>query len=82
MRPSRHKLAVVTWIAIYPLITLLLWALGPWIADLPVPIETLILSVTLVTLQTYVVMPRMLRVFRPWLTTGQPIAAPEDGTEV
>lgn len=78
MRPPRYKLAIVTWLAIYPLITLLLWALTPWVADLPVPVVTLILSLILVTLQTYVVMPRMMRVFGPWLMSNRPIATPEE----
>ncbi len=75
MRPSRLRLAVVTWLSIYPLITALLWALGPWLADLPVPVTTLVLSVTLVAVQTYVAMPVMLRVFRRWLS-GATVAPP------
>jgi antibiotic biosynthesis monooxygenase (ABM) superfamily enzyme len=66
-RPPRYKMAVVTWIAIYPLITLLLWAFSPFIVGVPVPLVTLALSAALVTLQTYVVMPLMMRVFRRWL---------------
>ena len=73
MRPPRYKLAVVSWLAIYPLITLLLWALTPWIKGAPVPVVTLILSATLVTAQTYVVMPVMLRIFGGWLR-GKPLS--------
>ncbi len=63
----RWKMAIVTWIAVYPLITLLLLVLGPFILDLPIPIVTLILSVTLVSLLTFVVMPLLMRAFGPWL---------------
>ncbi|WP_053617101.1 hypothetical protein [Nocardiopsis sp. NRRL B-16309] len=70
MRPPRYKTAVVSWLSVYPIITLLLWLLGPVVSELPVPIVTLILTVVLVTLQTYVVMPFMTRLFRPWLMSG------------
>ncbi len=66
--PPRWKMAILTWIAIYPIITILLLILGPIIlGHLPIPVVTLILSVTLVLLMTFVVMPLLTRVFRPWL---------------
>jgi antibiotic biosynthesis monooxygenase (ABM) superfamily enzyme len=66
--PPRWKMAIITWIAIYPIITGLLLALGPIIlGHLPIPVVTLILSVTLVLLMTFIVMPLLTRVFRPWL---------------
>ncbi|GAB2506102.1 hypothetical protein [Nocardiopsis aegyptia] len=79
MRPPRYKTAVVSWLAVYPIITLLLWLLGPVVSELPIPVVTLILTVVLVTLQTYVVMPFMTRLFRPWLMSGQSPAEPRDG---
>jgi len=68
--PPRWKMAVVTWLGVYPLITVLLVALGPLILGLPIPVVTLILSVTLVSLLTFVVMPLLVRAFGPWLRTG------------
>jgi len=65
--PPRWKMAVLTWIAIYPVITGLLLALGRVILNFPIPVATLILSVTLVLLMTFVVMPLLTRAFRPWL---------------
>ncbi|MGB4776798.1 hypothetical protein [Microbacterium sp.] len=65
--PPRWKLAILTWIAVYPLITLLLLLLGPLIVGMPVPVVTLILSVTLVTLLSFIVMPLLTRAFRGWL---------------
>jgi antibiotic biosynthesis monooxygenase (ABM) superfamily enzyme len=61
-------MAVLSWIAIYPIITVLLLILGPIILGrLPIPVVTLILSVTLVLLMTFIVMPLLTRAFRPWL---------------
>ena len=68
--PPRWKMAIVTWLGVYPLITLLLLALGPLILGLPIPVVTLILSVTLVSLLTFVVMPLLMRAFGPWLRAG------------
>jgi antibiotic biosynthesis monooxygenase (ABM) superfamily enzyme len=62
---------VVGWLSVYPIITLLLWLLGPMVSELPVPVVTLILTLVLVTLQTYVVMPFMTRLFEPWLMSGK-----------
>jgi antibiotic biosynthesis monooxygenase (ABM) superfamily enzyme len=67
MRPPRHKFALINWIAIYPLITLILWAAGPVLFRLPLYIETLIVSVVLVAAMNFVMMPLMLRVFSFWL---------------
>ncbi len=66
--PPRWKMAIITWIAIYPIITVLLLVLGPIILGrLPIPVVTLILSVTLVLLMTFVIMPLLTRAFRPWI---------------
>lgn len=61
-------MAIITWIAIYPVITILLLVLGPIIlGHLPIPVVTLMLSVALVLLMTFIVMPLLTRAFRPWL---------------
>ncbi len=67
-RRARFKGALLSWLAVYPLVTLLLWILGPFVRDLPLPLVTLILSLTLVSLLTWVVMPVLQRVFRQWLS--------------
>jgi antibiotic biosynthesis monooxygenase (ABM) superfamily enzyme len=68
--PPRYKLALVTWAGAYMVITLLLALLGPAIASWPLALRTLVLSVTMVVALTWVVMPRLMRLFRPWLTVG------------
>ena len=68
--PSRHRMAFVTWAAIYPLITLILALLGPWLLTLPLPLRTLVLTAVLVPAMTYLVMPWVTRRLRPWLYPG------------
>jgi antibiotic biosynthesis monooxygenase (ABM) superfamily enzyme len=70
-RPPRYKMAIINWISIYPLITFLLWAGRPLIQRLPVAVTTLVLSMTLVSLMTFVVMPLMTRLFSGWLGTSR-----------
>lgn len=65
--PPRYKLAVINWISAYPLITLLLWIGQPVIQRVPVYITTLVLSLILVCLLTFVIMPIMMRLFSRWL---------------
>ena len=63
----RYKLALLTWVAAYTLITTFLALLGPTIAGWPLAVRTLVLSVTMVAALTLVIMPRLTRLFRPWL---------------
>jgi antibiotic biosynthesis monooxygenase (ABM) superfamily enzyme len=65
--PARYKMATVTLLAIYPLSWLLGTYLTPQLSPLPAPARGLTMSVLLILLMTYVVMPRMTRLFRRWL---------------
>ena len=65
--PPAHKLALLTWVGAYPLITLILMVLGPVMATWPLALRTLVLSVTIVVALTGLIMPRLTRLFRPWL---------------
>ena len=65
--PPRHKLALLTWASAYALITAILAALGPTLASWPLPLRTLVFSVLMVVALTWLIMPAMTRLFRPWL---------------
>jgi len=65
--PSRYKLALLTWIAAYAVITLFLALLGPTIAAWPLALRTLVLSMAMVATLTWIVMPRLTRLFGGWL---------------
>jgi hypothetical protein len=43
-RPPRHKQSLVTWIGVYPALTLTLYLLGPVIEGWPLPLRTLLVS--------------------------------------
>lgn len=66
--PPRHKLAVLTWLGAYPVITLILALLGPALVSWPLAVRTLVLSVLMVITLTWLVMPGLTRVLGPWLS--------------
>jgi antibiotic biosynthesis monooxygenase (ABM) superfamily enzyme len=70
--PSRSKMAIMTLVAIYPLITILGYVLVPQLEDFPTALRTLVVCAILVPLMTWVVMPRMTRIFWGWLFPGVP----------
>jgi len=61
-------MAFVTWLAIYPTITVLLALAGPTLQEMPLPLRTLLLTAVLVPLMNFVLVPALVKVFRPWLT--------------
>jgi uncharacterized protein len=68
----RYKLALLTWAGAYPVITLILAVLSPAMAAWPLPLRTLLLSVTMVGALTWVVIPALTRLFRGWLAASPP----------
>jgi antibiotic biosynthesis monooxygenase (ABM) superfamily enzyme len=67
--PPRHKLALVTWLGAYGVITGLLALLEPIMSTWPLPLRTLLLSVLMVVTLTWVVLPTLNKAFRGWLTS-------------
>lgn len=68
----RYKLAVVVWIAIYPTITLIQWLVGPALATVPLPLRTFLLTIVLVPLMVFVLIPVLTRALGFWLTPNPP----------
>ncbi|KAF2411935.1 hypothetical protein B1729_17680 [Microbacterium sp. B35-04] len=61
--PSVHVRAVVTWLAIFPLVSIGMLLLGP-VSDSWHPIlRALVLTAVVVPLAVYVVVPRLLRAY-------------------
>ncbi|PIG95241.1 antibiotic biosynthesis monooxygenase [Gloeocapsopsis sp. IPPAS B-1203] len=69
--PPRYKMALVTWIAIFLLIVAINILFGSFLASLSMLLRSFVLTVVLVTLMTYVVVPRMTRLFSGWLYPKQ-----------
>jgi antibiotic biosynthesis monooxygenase (ABM) superfamily enzyme len=65
--PPPYKMALVTWLTIFPLITGLVVVLGPLIEGLPLVPRLGVTTAVAVPLMTWVVMPRVTRLLRGWL---------------
>ncbi len=66
--PPRWKTAVIIWLGIYPTITTIIWLLSPFIADFPLPVKTLCLTLLAVPVMVWVMLPALQRMLRGWLT--------------
>ncbi|MEV7416650.1 hypothetical protein [Streptomyces sp. NPDC089919] len=60
-QPSAHRRAFITWLAVYPTITVVLAALGPYTGGLPVWVRTLILTAVVVPIVAYGLIPWLLK---------------------
>jgi antibiotic biosynthesis monooxygenase (ABM) superfamily enzyme len=69
--PSKHQLAVMIWVAVFPTLTVLNLTIGPWLADLNPVLRTFILATVAVPIVIYGLMPRLHRI-RVQLLTRQP----------
>ena len=67
--PPRHKMAIITLITLFPLIQLANLTLAPLLELLPLPLllRSFIITGILVLIMTYIAMPRMTKLFSPWL---------------
>jgi antibiotic biosynthesis monooxygenase (ABM) superfamily enzyme len=66
-RPPRYKLAVITWLGVYPTLTATLALLGPMMETWPLPLRTLLVTLLLVPLLVFAIFPLLNRAFRGWL---------------
>jgi antibiotic biosynthesis monooxygenase (ABM) superfamily enzyme len=60
-------MALVMTISVWPTITGLLWLLWPVLQNLPLPGRTLVLTLVMVPLMTWIVVPCVTRAVTRWL---------------
>lgn len=65
--PSRYKMVVITGITIYLLINLMNLLVVPLITPLPPLLRTFVVTLLMVSLMTYVIMPRLTKLLAGWL---------------
>jgi antibiotic biosynthesis monooxygenase (ABM) superfamily enzyme len=68
--PTKHQLALMIWVAVFPTLTVLNLALGDTLAGLPSVLRTLVLATVAVPIVIYGVMPRLHRVRARILSRG------------
>ncbi len=65
--PSKWKMAILTWMVIYPSVLVLSTLTASYLDFLPLAVRMLIVSITLVSLMTYLIMPSITKVFAAWI---------------
>ena len=65
--PPRWKMVATTWAGVFPLLALLQWLVGPQIVSWPLILRVMLFTFIVVSLMTYLVMPRLARLLRGWL---------------
>lgn len=65
--PPRWKIAVVTWLGIFPTVYLLFLLTGDLMKSWGLLARTIVLTLAVVALMTWVVAPQLTRLLRPWL---------------
>lgn len=65
--PPKYKMTLVSWLALYPTVTLIFFLFGEWLAQMPLLLRTLIVTAVVMVAMTYLLMPRFTRWFAFWL---------------
>lgn len=66
--PKKWKMAVLIWLAIYPLITLIFILLGPHLMLItPLPLRTLAITLIAVPVMVFILIPTLQKLLRNWL---------------
>lgn len=68
MHPPRVRMAIVTWLGIFPTVSLVLWFIAPLLQGVPFLLRTGLLTALIVVTMTWVVMPRLTKFMRSWLS--------------
>lgn len=67
--PTKHQLALMIWVAVFPTLTVLNLLLGDALADLPSVLRTFVLATVAVPIVIYGLMPRLHKVRARILTS-------------
>ena len=65
--PEKWKMAILTWMVVYPLVLSLSTIAGIYLGFVPLFLRMLLVSMSMVTLMTYLVMPKITRLFAFWI---------------
>lgn len=67
MVPSPHKMALVLMVVVFLLVLMMNLIFGSFLAEFPMIVRIALVVIVQVMLMTYVIMPQVTRLIRPWL---------------
>lgn len=70
--PPRWKVAVVTWLGICPTVYVLFWLTGDLLKSWSLLPRTVLLTLAVVIVMTWIVAPQLTRLLKPWLFARRP----------
>ena len=59
--PTKHELAVMIWLCVFPTLTVINLALGDWLRPMPAVLRTFVLATVAVPIVIYGLMPQLHR---------------------
>lgn len=65
--PAKYKMTFVSWLALYPIVTLIFFVFGEQLAEMPLLVRTFLVTAVVMLTMSYVLMPRFTRWFAFWL---------------
>lgn len=65
--PAKYKMLIVIWAAVVPVSILVNYLVRPWLQDLHIFLQIIVISLCIVAIMTYLAMPVMSRLFHRWL---------------
>lgn len=67
-QPKKWKMAILIWLAIYPLITLIFILLGPHLILItPLPLRTLAITLIAVPIMVFILIPSLQKILQNWI---------------
>lgn len=70
--PPRWKIALITWLGIYPTVLVLFLTIAPYLEHWPLPLRTAIITALVVLVMTWLVAPTLTKWFHNWLHPKPP----------
>jgi antibiotic biosynthesis monooxygenase (ABM) superfamily enzyme len=67
--PSKHQLALMIWLCVFPTLTAINWAFGDWLRTMSPVLRTFVLATIAVLIVIYGLMPHLHRLRVRLLTT-------------
>ncbi len=65
--PNKLRMTLVSWLALYPIVTAIFWLFGDQLAGFSLPVRTLLVTLVVMFTMSYIAMPRFTKWFHGWI---------------